>query len=88
MAIGKKYIFATYSGLPTAEIFLRRNSEAVSAQTLVVFNHDGAVLGRFKLNSRSHTIGLSEDEDYLYVMNTVPEVQVVRIKVRDILEKL
>lgn len=88
IAIGEKYIFATYSGLPTAEIFIRRNSEAVSAQTLVVFNHDGAVLGRFKLNSRSHTIGLSKDEKYLYVMNTVPEVQVVRIRTSDLLNKI
>lgn len=88
VAVGEKYIFATYSGLPTAEIYMRHNSSAVKAQTLVVLNHDGAVLGRFKLNSRSHTIGLSEDEKYLYVMNTDPEVQVVRIKVRDILEKI
>lgn len=88
MAIGEKYIFATYSGIPTAEMFRQRSVSAIAAQTLVLFNHDGSVLGRFKLNSKSFTIGLSENEEYLYVMNTDPEVQIVRIKVRDILDKI
>lgn len=88
MVVGKKYIFATYSGIPTAEMFRQRSVSAIAAQTLVVLNHDGAVLGRFKLNSKSFTIGLTEDEKYLYVMNTDPEVQIVRIKVSDILDRV
>ena len=88
VAIGKKYIFATYSGIPTAEMFRQRSVSAIAAQTLVVLDHDGAVLGRFKLNSKSFTIGLSEDEKFLYVMNTDPEVQIMRIKVQDVLDRI
>lgn len=88
MVVGEKYIFATYSGIPTAEMFRQRSVSAIAAQTLVVLNHDGAVLGRFKLNSKSSTIGLTEDEKYLYVMNTDPEVQIVRMKVSDILDRV
>lgn len=87
IAVGKKHIFATYSGIPIGEMF-KKNSYAVEAQTLVVFNHDGAVLGRFKLSNRSSVICLSENEEYLYIMNIDPEVQIERVKVRDIIEKI
>lgn len=88
MTIGKEYIFATYSGIPTGEMFRKRSAYAIGARTLVVFNHDGEPLGRFKLGSCSFSVGLSEDEEYLYVMNTDPEVQIERMKVKDILNKV
>ena len=87
IAVGKKHIFATYSGIPFGEMF-KKNSYAVEPQTLVVFNHDGAVLGRFKLSSRSSVICLSENEEYLYIVNTDPEVQIERVRVSDILKKI
>ena len=81
MTIGKKYIFATYSGIPMRVMFEKRSVYAIGARELVVFNHDGEPLGRFKLRSCSFTVGLSEDEEYVYVMNVDPEVQIERIKV-------
>ena len=75
------------SGIPIGEMF-KKNSYAIEPQTLVVFNHDGAVLGRFKLSSRSSVICLSENEEYLYIVNTDPEVQIERVRVRDILKKI
>ena len=88
IAIGEKYIFATYSGIPIGEMF-KHNSYAIAAQTLVVINkEDGAVLGRFKLSSRSAFLCLSDDEEHLYVMNIDPELQVERIEVDDLLDKI
>lgn len=88
MTVGKEYIFATYSGIPFEVMFRERNVNAIAARTLAVFNHSGEALGRFKLRSCSFCVGLSEDEEYLYVMNIDPEVQIERLKVRDIIEKL
>ena len=75
------------SGIPIGEMF-KNNSYAIEPQTLVVFNHDGAVLGRVKLSSRSSVICLSENEEYLYIVNTDPEVQIERVRVSDILKKI
>ena len=87
LTVGKKFIYATYSGIPFSEIFKARSVNAAGAKTLVVYNHDGEALGRFKLKSCSFTIGISENEEYIYVMNIDPEIQLERIKVSDI-EKL
>lgn len=83
MTVGKKYIFATYSGIPMRVMFEQRSVNAIGARELVVFNHDGKPLGRFKLRSCSFTVGLSENEEYVYVMNIDPEVQIERIKVSE-----
>lgn len=88
MTIGKNYIFTTYSGIPIRKMFEERNTYAIGAKTLVVFNHDGKPLGRFKLRSSSFCVGLSSDEKYIYVMNIDPEVQIERIKMSDIVEKI
>ena len=83
MTVGKKYIFATYSGIPMRVMFEKRSVYAIGARELAVFNHDGEPVGRFKLRSCSFTVGLSEDEEYVYVMNIDPEVQIERIRVSD-----
>ena len=88
MIVGEKYIFATYSGELTGKMFEERNVYAIDPETLVVFTHEGIPIGRFKLNSHSTLLGLSGDEKYLYVHNSDPEVQIMRIRMSDILEKL
>ena len=88
MCVGKDYIFTTFSGIPTRKMFEERSTYAIEAQTLAVITHDGKPVGRFKLNSRSFSVALSEDEKYLYVMNIDPEVQIERFLVSDLLEKL
>lgn len=88
MTVGKDYLFATYSGIEMGLMFKERSVNAIGARTLVVMNHDGVPLGRFKLRSCSFTIGLSDDEEYIYVMNIDPEVQIERMKMSDIVEKI
>ena len=88
LTIGKDLIFATYSGIPTEQMYNKRSVNAIGARTLVIFDHKGKVLGRFKLKSCSFSVGLSEDEEYVYVMNIDPEVQLERIKVSDIMSKI
>lgn len=88
MAIGEKYIFTTFSGIPTQQMYNERSAYAVDPKTLVVIRHDGKPVGRFKLDSRSFSLALSEDEKYLYVNNIDPEVQIERFLVSDLLEKL
>ncbi|MBQ8442434.1 MAG: hypothetical protein IJX29_03610 [Bacteroides sp.] len=88
MVVGKEYIFATYSGELTGKMFEERNTYAIEPETLVVLTHDGEPVGRFKLNSHSFVLGLSENEDYLYIHNNDPEVQIMRIRTSDILEKI
>lgn len=88
IAVGKDYIFTTFSGIPTQQMYKERSAYAVDAKTLAILTHDGKPVGRFKLNSRSYSLALSEDEKYLYVMNIDPEVQIERFLVSDLLEKL
>lgn len=88
MVVGKEYIYATYSGEFTGKMIEERNTYAIDPQTLVVLTHDGEPVGRFKLNSHSYVLGLSGDEEYLYIHNNDPETQIMRIRVSDMLEKL
>lgn len=88
IAVTDKYIFATFSGIRNRKMFEERSTYAVSPKTLVVLNHDGVPLGRFKLNSRCHSVAVSGDGEYLYIQDTDPEPQIERIRMKDILEKL
>lgn len=88
MVVGEKYIFATYSGVLTGKMFEERNVYAIDPETLVVLTYDGRPVGRFKLNCHSTLLGLSGDGKYLYVHNSDPEVQIMRIRISDILDKI
>ena len=88
IAVTDKYIFATFSGIRNRKMFEERSTYAVSPKTLVVLNHDGVPLGRFKLNSRCHSVAVSGDGEYLYIQDTDPEPQIERIRMKDILDKL
>jgi hypothetical protein len=88
IAVTDKYIFATFSGIRNRKMFEERSTYAVSPKTLVVLNHDGVPLGRFKLNSRCHSVAVSGDGEYLYIQDIDPEDQIERIRMKDILEKL
>ena len=61
--------------------FIKIFPYAIDPETLVVLTHDGEPVGRFKLNSHSFVLGLSENEDYLYIHNNDPEVQIMRIRI-------
>ena len=88
IAVTDKYIFATFSGIRNRKMFEERSTYAVSPKTLVVLNHEGVPLGRFKLNSRCHSVAVSGDGEYLYIQDIDPEDQIERIRMKDILEKL
>ena len=86
--VNDKYIFGTFSGIPNRKMFKEKSTYAVFPETLVVLNHDGVPLGRFKLKSKSHSLALSSDEKYLYIQHVNPEMEIERILVADIVKKL
>lgn len=88
LAIGEKYIYATFSGVPVGEMFKQKNESACVPRTLVVFDWDGNVKGKFNLNYLINAICLDDKEEYLYVQHDEPDVSLWRYKVSDILEHL
>ena len=88
IAVTDEYIFATFSGVPNRKMFEEKSTYVVYPKTLVVLNHDGVPLKRFKLNSRCHSLAVSGDGQYLYIQDTDPEPQIERIRMKDILDKL
>lgn len=86
LALNEDYIFATYSGIPSGELYNQRNVYAVDAQSLVVLSRrTGEVLRRYQLQARVDLLCLSSDEKYLYVEHIDPEVQVERFLVKDLI---
>ena len=88
MIVNDEYIFATFSGVRNRKMFEEKSTYVVFPETLVVLNHDGVPLGRFKLKSRSHSLALSSDGKYLFIQHVDPEPQIERILVQDILDKI
>lgn len=88
MVVNDKYIFALFSGIPNRRMFEEKSAYAVDPETLVILNHDGVPLGRFKLKGQSYSLALSSDEKYLYVININPELEIERLLVEDLLDKL
>ena len=88
LAIGEKYIYATFSGVPVGEMFKQKNEYACVPRTLVVFDWNGNVKGKFDLNNSISALCLDSKEEYLYVRHNEPDVSLWRYKVSDILEHL
>ena len=88
LAIGKKYVYATFSGVPMEEMFKQKNEYACVPRTLVVFDWNGNVKGKFNLNNSISALCLDSKEEYLYVRHNEPDVSLWRYKVSDILEHL
>lgn len=86
MAIGKDYIFALYSGIPCGNMFVERSVYAIEPKTLVVLRQDGGIVGKYAIESPSNTLCLSDDEKYLYVKTSHPDIAIERFKVKDLTE--
>lgn len=81
-----KYIFALYSGVYFRAFIDEKDSSANVPRTLVVFNTDGAIVGKFRISHKSTTLCLSEDNNYLYLWNIEPDVSIEKFKVKDFLD--
>ena len=88
LVIGKKYIYATFSGIPLEEMLKQQSDYACIPRTLVVFDWNGNVKGKFNLNNSISALCLDDKEEYLYVRHDEPDVSLWKYKVSDILEHL
>ena len=85
LAANEDYLFATYSGIYFRAFIDQNDPSANTPRTLVVFHSDGDIIGKYQLLYKSMSICLSEDNRYLYVCNSQPDVAIERFKVEDIL---
>lgn len=84
LAVGKKYLFAAYSGVESGELHRQRSGMALYPRTLVVFDLYGNPLKKFKLEGRFVPICLDSKEEYLYVQHDDPDTSLWRYKISDI----
>lgn len=88
LVAGEKYIYATFSGIPMKEMYKQRSDYACVPKTIVVFDWDGNVKGKFNLNNPISTLCLDDKEEYLYVKHDEPDVSLWRYKISDISKHL
>ena len=86
LAIGKKYIFATYSGIPLEKMYEEKSGYALRSTYLYVFDLDGNPLAKFDTGKRVTNMCLDEKEDYLYVEQHAPDLSLWRYRVSDMLK--
>lgn len=88
LTVGKKYIFATYSGFPLEKMYQERSSYALRSTYLYVFDLDGNPLAKFDTGKRVTCMCLDENEDYLYVSHYDPDLSLWRYKMSDIVKHI
>lgn len=86
LAVGKEYIYATFSGIPSEKMYQERDSYALRSTYLYVFDLTGKPLGKFDTGKRVCTMCLDEKEDYLYVKHYDPDMSLWRYKVSDMVK--
>lgn len=84
IAVGKKYLYALYSGIPSGTMLDERSVYAIEPKTLVLLEHDGTVVKKYALTNPSNTLCLSDDEEYLYIKTSHPDIGIERFKVSDL----
>lgn len=87
-AVGKNHIFASYSGAESGEARRQRMVSAIYPKTLLVLDLNGVPLVKFDLGKKFVSLCLDDDEEYLYVKHTEPDVSLYRYKVSDIMKLL
>ena len=88
MTIGKKYIYAAYSGVESGEAKKQRSAMALYPKHLLVLDLNGKPLAKFDLGKRYIPLCLDEKEEYIYIKHYDPDVSLWRYKVSDILKHL
>lgn len=86
LAVGKKYIFATFSGIPLERMYKERSAYARRSTYLYVFDLNGNPLAKFDTGKRVTNMCLDEKEDYLYVKHYDPDISLWRYKVSDMVK--
>lgn len=88
IAVGKKYIYAAYSGVESGEAKKQRSASALHPKTLLVLDLDGNPLAKFDLGKRFFPLCIDEKEEYIYIKHIDPDLSLWRYKVSDILKHL
>ena len=88
MAIGKKYIYASYSGVESSEAKRQRSAMALYPKHLLVLDFRGKPLAKFDLGKRYIPLCLDDEEEYIYIKHYDPDVSLWRYKVSDILKHI
>ncbi len=83
---GKKYIFALYSGIPCGKMFEERSIYAIEPKTLVILKPNGSIVGKYTLKNPCNTLCLSEDEQYIYIKTSHPDISIERFCVKDLIK--
>ncbi len=86
--VGKKYIYAAYSGVKSGEMFKARSAKALYPKNLVVFDLNGKPLAKFSMDKCFVPLCLDDKEEYLYIQHDDPDTSLWRYKVSDILKHL
>jgi len=80
----KNYLFAIYGG--KTEDNLKPDGTGMAPETFAVFNHDGKLISRIKLNNKAFRLAVSEDEERLYFCFRSPEFGFEVYKVSDLVK--
>jgi len=86
--VGKKYIYAAYSGVKSGEMFKARSAMALYPKNLVVLDLNGKPLAKFSMDKRFVPLCLDDKEEFLYIQHNDPDTSLWRYKVSDILKHL
>ena len=86
--VGKKYIYAAYSGVKSGEMYKARSAKALYPKNLVVFDLNGRPLAKFCMDKCFVPLCLDDQEEYLYIQHGDPDTSLWRYKVSDILKHL
>ena len=88
LAIGDKYIYATYSEVKNEEMFKQRNSFVLTPQFLVILDLQGKPLAKFMTEGRIEAFCIDDKEEHIYVKHIDPDTSLWRYKISDIKQYL
>lgn len=86
LIVGKDYIYVSFSGIESGELFRTRNDIALIPKILVILDKQGNVKGKFDLGKKICAFCLDEKEEYLYVNHYEPDTSLWRYRISDFLE--
>lgn len=81
------YIICTYSGKKMSAIDDTGNSAARVPQYIVVFNHNGDFVRKYKTDEKISELTISSDKKYLYCSTVEPDLGIMRIPINEIINK-
>jgi hypothetical protein len=88
LAVGEKYIFAAYSGVPAGDMYKEKSAYALNPKFLYVLDLEGKPLAKFSVDKRISAMCLDEKEEYLYVKHIDPDLSLWRYDVSEMLQHI